>query len=130
MKEKQRLCMEESTHRGEDTQRSVHAGEEEYTQKKNYTRRELHTDQYRWWSINMEECTHGKVYTWRSVYMEECIYGGVCPWRNVHIDMEECTVLVWPRSELITQLGIAADSAIFPYGWPCIRVENGVAREY
>ena len=81
MKEKQRLCMEKSTHRGEDIQRSVR--EEEYT------RRELHTDQYRWWSVHIEECTHGGVYTWRSVYMEEYTHGGMYTWRSVHI--EECT---------------------------------------
>ena len=84
MKEKQSLCMEESTHKGEDTQRSVHAGEEEYTRRKNYTWRELHKDQ-----VQMVECTHGRVYIWRSVHMEKCIHEGMYLWRS--IPMEECS---------------------------------------
>ena len=77
----------EYTQRRGHTKECVHAGEEEYTRRKNYTRRELNTDQYRWWS--MEECTHGGVYTWRIVYMEEYTHGGMYTWRSVHT--EECT---------------------------------------
>ena len=69
MKEKQRLYIEVCTHEGEDTERGVHAGEE-YTRRKYYTRRDYTQrgvdageEEYIWWSVHMEECTHGRVYT-------------------------------------------------------------------
>ena len=78
MKEKQRLYMEEGTHKGVYTRgRRVH------------TEEKLHTERVTRRPVQIVECTHGRVYTWRSVYLEECIHGGVYPWRNVH--MEECT---------------------------------------
>ena len=64
MKKKQRLYIEECTHKGEDKKKSLYAGKE-YTQKKYYTGRELYIGKNRYGEggVYMVECTHGKVYT-------------------------------------------------------------------
>ena len=124
----------EYTQRRGHTKECIHGGEEDYTRRKNYTRRGLNTDQYRWWSVwrsvykytrrelNIDSTdggVYGGVYTWRSVYMEECIHGRVYTWRNVY--MEECIhrgVYPWRNvhMEECTHRGVYAWKSVYTRG--------------
>ena len=63
MKEKQRLCMEERTHKGVYIREKKSTHEGKITLGESYTQTSTDAGVYTWKSVHMEKCIYGRVYT-------------------------------------------------------------------